>query len=416
MAHIWQSLRSGDWLTVSRARAYCLILLVICVLAAVIWIALSKGLVDRTGKPIGTDFSSFYAAGSLVLEGKAAAVYDMAAHYAQQKQLFGANTPYYGFLYPPVFLLVTAPLALLPYPVALALWQGGTLALYLFVIAMILRQARQESSTIAEIWWLPAAAFPAVFLNLGHGQNGFLTAALLGAALVVLPRKPVAAGVLIGLLAYKPQFALVIPFALLAAGQWRTILAASVTVAAIVIASYLLFGPESWWSFLASTKTSRELLLESGSVGFEKLQSAFAAVRMWGGSVTLSYAIQGLVSLATICGTAWIWHSAQNDNLKAAALVTATALASPHILDYDLMLLGPAIAFFIAGTHNRLRDYDISALFAIWVTPLFARAGAMTLAIPIGFIAMLALYVLILRHVLHARSSAGTHKLNVAQT
>ena len=94
-------------------------------MAIVGWVALSDGLVDRNGKPIGTDFSSFYAAGSLALEGKAAYAYDMAAHYIREQRLFGADTPYYGWLYPPNFLLVAAPLALLAYPDAL--WQGVTL-------------------------------------------------------------------------------------------------------------------------------------------------------------------------------------------------------------------------------------------------------------------------------------------------
>ena len=68
------------------------------------WIGLWDGLIDRNGKPIGTDFASFYAAGSLVLDGRAGEVYEMAAHYAREQQIFGAATPYYGWLYPPIFL------------------------------------------------------------------------------------------------------------------------------------------------------------------------------------------------------------------------------------------------------------------------------------------------------------------------
>ena len=55
-----------------------------------------------------------------------------------------------------------------------------------------------------------------MFVNVGHGQNGFLTAALLGGALHWLDRRPWLAGVLIGCLAYKPQFGVLIPVALLA--------------------------------------------------------------------------------------------------------------------------------------------------------------------------------------------------------
>ena len=102
-------------------------------------------------------------------------------------------------------------------------WQGASFALYLGVIAAILAKLRRENGAIAQLWLPVAAAFPAVFINLGHGQNGFLTAGLLGAALLSLPRRPLLSGILFGLLAYKPQFGLLIPVALLVAGQWRAI-------------------------------------------------------------------------------------------------------------------------------------------------------------------------------------------------
>ncbi len=403
----WQQLRSGRWLTAERTRAYSLILLGLYAIAIVGWIALSGGWVDRNGKPIGTDFSSFYAAGSLVLEGRAADVYDMAAHYAREQQIFGPATPYYGWLYPPIFLFVAAPLALMPYPLALVIWQGGSLALYLAVIAAILRRPRQDSRAVAQLWLPVAAAFPAVFINLGHGQNGFLTAGLLGAALVALPQRPLLSGILFGLLAYKPQFALLIPFALLAAGQWRTIIAAGTTVIVLAAAAYLLFGPDCWWSFAASTETSRKLLLEQGDVGFEKLQSVFAAIRMWGGGISLAYLAQGAVSIATIAGVAWVWRSSADRDLKAALLMVATLLASPHVLDYDLTVLAPAIAFIVASSRaSGFRDYEISLLAAAWLAPLLARAVAGATAVPIGLITIMALYALVMRRATFDR--AGT--------
>ena len=146
MAPFWQELRSGRWLTAERTRAYSLILLALYVIAIVGWIALSDGLVDRNGKPIGTDFSSFYAAGSLVLDGRAGDVYNMAAHYAREQQIFGPATPYYGWLYPPIFLLVATPLALLPYALALIVWQSATFALYL---ASSPRSCARRGATVA---------------------------------------------------------------------------------------------------------------------------------------------------------------------------------------------------------------------------------------------------------------------------
>jgi len=415
-ASAWRQLRSGGWLTLERVRVYTLILLVFYAVAIVGWIALSGGLTDPNGKPIGTDFSSFYAAGSLVLEGRAGDVYNMAAHYARERQIFGEATPYYGWLYPPIFLFAVTPLALMPYPLALAVWQGATFALYLAVIAAILRRIRRHDNTVARLWWPVAVAFPAAFVNLGHGQNGFLTAGLLGAALVTLPRRPLLSGILFGLLAYKPQFGLLIPFALLAAGQWRTFLAAGVTVMALAGAAALAFGPEIWPSFAASTEASRTLLLEQGNVGFEKLQSAFAAVRMWGGGIALAYVVQACASIIALFSVTWAWRACGDRNLKAALLIVATLLGSPHVLDYDLTTLAPAMAFIVASRWpNGFRDYDISALAAAWFVLLFGRAIAGATGVPLGLIAVAMLYFLAMRHVMRDRSMPLIEGASIAQ-
>jgi hypothetical protein len=411
---LWDALRSGAWLTPARMRGYSLILLGISVIAMAGWIALSDGLSDRNGKPIGTDFSSFYAAGSLVLDGRAGDVYNMAAHYAREQQIFGPATPYYGWLYPPIFLLLAAPLASMPYPVALAVWQISSFALYLAVIGFIAGGMGKRGIAIGPTWLAVAAGFPAVLINLGHGQNGFLTAGLFGAALLALPSRQLLAGALFGLLAYKPQFALVIPVALLAAGQWRAIIAAGITVVALVSITSLLFGSDLWLAFTASTETSRKLLLEQGDVGFEKLQSVFAAVRMWGGGIPFAYTAQGIVSLAVICGTAWTWSSACNRDLKSALLVVATLLASPHVLDYDLVVLAVAIAFFVRhGLKRGFRNFEISLLAAAWIVPLLSRGIAGVTGIPLGLLVLLTLYVFTLRRAMLDRESvsgtAGRH-------
>ena len=416
MAHFWQSLRSGEWLTPARARGYSLILLGLSALALAGWIALSDGLIDRNGKPLGTDFSSFYAAGSLVLEGRAGDVYNMAAHYAHEQQIFGTATPYYGWLYPPIFLLLAAPLASMPYPVALAVWQISTFVLYLAVIGVIVGRMGKRGMAIGPIWLAVAAGFPAVLVNLGHGQNGFLTAGLFGAALLAPPTHQLLAGALFGLLSYKPQFALVVPVALLAAGQWRAVVAAGITVMALVGVTSLVFGVDLWLAFVASTETSRKLLLEQGDVGFEKLQSVFAAVRMWGGGIPLAYAAQGIVSAAVLCGTAWTWRSACDRDLKSALLVVATLLASPHVLDYDLVMLALAIAFTVsAGSAGGFRDYEISLLAAAWIVPLLARGIAVITAIPLGLLALLALYGFGLRRAAQDRAGLAVRSYSIAQ-
>jgi hypothetical protein len=193
-------------------------------------------------------------------------------------------------------------------------------------------------------------------------------------------------------------------------------IAAGATVIVLMGAATLAFGTDIWWAFAASTATARKVLLEQGDVGFEKLQSAFAAIRMWGGGVPLAYVVQGAASVAAIGGVAWIWRTSSDRELKAALLMTATLLASPHALDYDLTILGPAMAFFIASSWpNGFRDFDICVLAAAWIVPLLARGIAGATGIPLGLIAIAALYVLTMRHALRHRAVSGLASPGIAQ-
>src|SRR5882672_12077472 len=300
MTHIWQGLRSGDWLTDARMRGYSLILLAICTLAVVGWIAASDGLIDRNSKPIGTDFSNVYAAGTLIWQGRPAEAYEPARQHAAEKAVFGGRkVPFYGWHYPPFFFLIAFLVASVPYTWGLSIWLVASLAAYLAAMRAIL--PRPETLLVA-------LAFPAVFVNIGHGQNGFLTAALLGGALHLLDRRPWLAGVLIGLLAYKPQFGVLIPVALLAGGRWRTIGAAAATMAALVAISFATLGGGIWHAFADSMNFTQTVVLEQGDTGWQKIQSIFAGVRALGASVPVAYAAQASLLAMLAATLAWLWH------------------------------------------------------------------------------------------------------------
>ena len=404
MGRVLASLQSGDWLTAERIRLVAVAVLFASLASIGYLVATSNGLNDYAGRPLGTDFSNVYAAGQLVLDGHPDAPFDPVLQHARERATFGETTPFYGWHYPPFFLLVAAGLALLPYPLALAVWQAVTLLLYLVSIRAIV-----SASTVAETdlhlsspvtawsWLLLALAFPAVLVNLGHGHNGFLTAALFGGALVVLDHRPVVAGILLGLLAYKPQFGVLIPIALAATGRWRTIAAAAVTVVLLVVATTLVFGPSVWTAFVTWSEFTRTIVLEQGDTGWHKIQTAFSWVRMWGGPVPLAYAVQGAVTLALAVSLIWLWRSGADFALKAAALLLASLLATPYSLDYDMMVLAPAIAFLAAAAHARgFAPYEKTVLAALWLVPLIARGTAQATLIPLGVITMGASYLFIL--------------------
>ena len=397
MAGIIDLFRSGAWLTRERTRLIALAVLAAGLAGTIFVVATSNGRIDRFGRPLGTDFSNAYAAGTFVLNGHPAAPFDPPQQYAREQAIFGAATPFYGWHYPPFFLGLAAVLALMPYWLALLVWQGATFALYLGTIRAIVASGGRAVAG-HHLWWLLAAAFPAVFVNLGHGHNGFLTAALIGAALAHLDRRPVVAGVLIGLLAYKPQFGVLIPLVLAVSGRWRAFAAATATVAALALAVTLAFGTDVWTAFLAASDFTRTIVLEQGETGWHKIQSVFSVVRMWGGGVPLAYAAQAAVTLAVAAALAWLWRSRAAYALKAAALLIGSILATPYSLDYDLMVLAPAIAFLaVDGMARGFSAWEKTALAALWIVPLVARSVAQATLIPLAVPLMLAALVLLLR-------------------
>lgn len=397
MAGLIDILRSGSWLTRERIR---LVAggVAIASLAGLIWlIATADGLNDRLNRPLGTDFSNVYAAGTYVLDGEPAKPFDPPAQHAREQAIFGAATPFYGWHYPPFFLALAALLATLPYLAALAVWQGTTLAAYLWVIRGILNR-HPPPAEVTRLWPLLALAFPAVFINLGHGHNGFLTAALFGGALLVLDRRPILAGVLFGLLAYKPQFGVLIPLALIASGRWRATASAALTVSAMAIATTLAFGIDVWAAFLASGHFTRTVVLEAGNTGWHKIQTVFAWARMWGAPVPLAYAVQALVALGVALAVIRVWRSNAAFADKAAVLLIGTLLATPYSLDYDLMLLAPALAFLVTDMMRRgAAPYEASLLAALWLMPLVARSLAQVTLIPLAVPLMLTTVLFVLR-------------------
>jgi alpha-1,2-mannosyltransferase len=432
MNRVREALHNGGWLTRERIRLVAAILLIGSAIGFLFLVVTAHGGVDGQGRPLGTDFSDVYAAGTYVIDGHPEAPFDPARQHAREQAIFSAATPFYGWHYPPYFLFIAGALATLPYGLALAVWQLVTLALYLIVIRAIVGSPAPESAApdcreasgavrparsagipfagqafpfagqalaIGKAdWLLLALAFPAVLINVGHGQNGFLTAALLGGALVILDRRPLLAGILLGLLVYKPQFGLMIPIALAAGGRWRSFAAAAATVALLTLVTTAVFGPQVWQSFLASTSFTRTVALEQGGTGWYKIQSLFAWARMWGAPIPLAYALQGVLIVAVGAALVWLWRGTAPYALKAAALCLAALLGTPYTLDYDMMVLAPAIALLAAnGVTRGFGPWEKTALAALWLVPLVARGVAEVSLIPLGVPAMLAVFVLLLR-------------------
>jgi arabinofuranan 3-O-arabinosyltransferase len=288
------------------------------------------------GGGVASDFVNVWAAGRMVLAGHAASVYDWPAHKLVEETAVGhAFDGYFGWHYPPTFLFVDAALSVIPYATARVVWTFGTFPAYLTAIRAIVGD---------RVGYFLGAAFPAVLANFIVGQNGFLTAGLVGGALTLIERRPALAGVLIGLLTYKPHLGLLFPIALAAGGHWRTFGVAAVVAVLIAAASWLAFGSESWNAFFASIGHTSQAFLSDGRADWSKLQTAFGLTRMLGGSETLAWVMQIAVALIAAVGVAALWRSRAGHEIKAAALATGALLATPYLYMYDLVALAVPLA------------------------------------------------------------------------
>jgi len=384
----FDTLRRADWLTSQRARTYGWLLLAVTLAVVAIWVGSARSGIDPAGKPLGTDFTSFWTASRLALAGSPRGAYDVSAHHAQQIAIFGRDTGYAAFFYPPIFLLICLPLATLPYFVALAAWLAATGALYW----------RMARAWLGEAFGaMPVFAFPAVLINVGHGQNGFLSAALFGAGALWLDRRPIVAGLCLGALAYKPHLGIMIPIALAIGGRWRTFAAAAFAVLALAVASYGMFGIETWRGFLADSSLARQTL-EQGLVGDAKMQSAFAAVRLWGGSLGWAYAVQAAVAALAAAGLVWLHRHAPRSGAEGPAMIVAALIASPFLLDYDLVILAAPLAWMLReGVKGGFIGWEKTILAAAFVLPAVSRMLATQGMLPLGPLVMAALLVAILR-------------------
>jgi alpha-1,2-mannosyltransferase len=355
--------REAPWLTPKRLRDYSTLFIAAYVVAA-LWALMGQGINDPLGRPIGTDFLSFWTVSSALHHGEASAIYHPDQLAALERMADPASDLFYAWLYPPIALLIVYPLAFLPYLWSLLAWLSIGLGAYLTALWRLLPRR-------LTLW--SGLAFPAVFVAMSHGQNALLTAGLLGWALSLLPRRPALAGVPIGLLTFKPQLGLVIPFALAAGGFWPTLALAAVTAASLAAATVVLFGSAVWCDFLTGLTFTRDVL-EYERVPYDKLQSVFAAVGLLGGAPLFAYILQGLAACAAIWLTSWAWRQPVGQDLKNALLVTAGLLATPFVLDYDLTLLAiPMTLLAAAEVREGAPPWQRTLLAALCLAPILSR-------------------------------------------
>ncbi len=366
----------------------CFILLVVNASAYLALSASHSWIHDAQGLGIPTDFVNVWSAGKLALEGHPALAWDW--DIQKQIQIAVLGQTYVGnfaWHYPPPFLFIAALLARLPYTTAFIGWVAVSLVPYLVMMRAIVGRP---------FGWLLAAAFPVVLANAMVGQNGFLTAALIGGTLYLLPTRPILSGICLGLLSYKPQYGLLFPLALIAASQWTVFITAGVVTAAMAAISWLAFGTESWQAFFHWMPMFSQAFFTEGRATWFKLQSVFGLTRSFGGSEQLAWVLQAAMTGTVAVAMVLLWRSKARYSLKAAELATGTLLVTPYLFLYDLMMLAIPIALLVRiALADGFRKHELPALgcaaILLVIFPLFDA--------PTGLGATLIVAALILRRV-----------------
>ncbi len=393
--------RDARWLTRERIIAGGQILLLVELTILVLLALWQHGVITDQVSRTSSDFVSFYAAGKLALAGTPALAYDQAAHFAAEQRFMVQGAPYQFFFYPPMFMLLFVPLALLPYTVAFYVFEIATLAGFVLTIRQILREP-------GWLWVAPVLAFPAIFWTFGLGQNAFLTASLFGGFTLLIDRRPVLAGVLLGLLCYKPHFGLLAPVALLFGGHWRAFFAAGATVAALAGVTAALFGIETWQAYLTAFAGS-DAVYASGRIDYAGIVTPFGAARLMGFSASASYVVQTAVTVAMLVVVAVVWHRTPNRSLRVAVLLSATLLAVPLALLYDRLLLLVAMCWLVReARRDGFPPWEKTALLVTYLAVLCEYAIGSEWQVPLGPVISLAILTLTLRRVVGPRTWTRT--------
>ena len=389
-------MRKQFW-TPRRQRVYPRIVLVLTIVWPLLFFAYSWNSEANAGRTYGGDFIAYSAAGKLAAEGHPSRAYEDQAIYEAELRI-GTPRGLVPFHYPPPFLALSRGLAMLGFPVSLVVWLGVTGLLFAAVVASTPRRFSARSALLV---------MPAAIVNFGFGQNGFLTAAILGFALTSITTRPVFAGLLLGLLVYKPQFLPLILLVLVATGMWRTLFAAALSGALLAGLSALVLGASVWRTYVMDVPDAYEVLTQTGS--WDKMTTLYSSLRLAAvpGPLiqTLSFGLIAATSVAVVR----IWRSEATHAAKAAALMIGVLLATPYAFSYDLTIASIGAIWLVQETAANGRSHlDRLAIALLALNPLIVTHLAKVGPLQFGWVPLvLALSILLVRT---TRSRATTFR------
>ena len=297
---------------------------------------------DATTLVVGRDFLNFWMYGRAAWTPDPGRFYDPRLYWDALDGLLGAGYPGQNWSYPPPIMLFAAPFGRLPYLPALACWT--LLGLGAFIPVTLRRVGTPRLL-------LPLLLSPAAVFCLLCGQSSLLTAAMLLTIFANLDRRPLLAGILIGLLTLKPQLGLLFPVMLAASGRWRVFAAATVTFVLLAAAAAVLFGVQAWSDFvLEGIPVQNVVLTDPLGLTIRFYPTIFTNLRGIGVGYGPAMAVQACFSAAAVAAVCFAFRFRKDADppLLAALFLACSVSAVPYLLSYDLLALTVAAVTLLA--------------------------------------------------------------------
>ena len=331
--------------------------------------------------------------------GAAALIYNphTLAHF--EASLPGAPAGGLPFAYPPTLLLLIWPLGSIGPVAAYLAWTGLGLAAYVWA-----GWERRSGARLA----LLALISPATLIAVYNAQTSLFVAALMIGGCRLAGRRPVLAGVLFGLMAFKPQFGVLLPVALVSARQWRVIVAAGVTGVLTGLASVAAFGMGSWIA-LPRALAGLSAVVARHPEWNHLAPTVTGGLRMLGAAGGVVQAGQIGAALVAAGG---VWFACRRGltPLASAALMVGAFFATPYAFVYDLPIVAYA-AWIVVRERDASGEGFGSMELAVLIgaVQLPALMGFHLLGAPWGGLVLAALFAVILRRI--ARPAAPAWRL-----
>jgi hypothetical protein len=336
---------------------------------------------------VGKDFLDFWMYGRAAHLAQPWRWYDIATYNHALSSLLGTGYLGRNWSYPPSVMLLAAPFGLIGFLPALLLWT----ACGLIILTAVIRQRTVDPYALIAVIVSPAALFCFI-----PGQNALLTSAILVGVFSLLDRRPIIAGILIGMLTLKPHVGVLFPVVLIASSRWRVLITAAVTTIAIAACTAALFGLQSWVAFVnEGIPRDSVVLLDAKGVSVPFYPTIFMNLHGMGVSYSLAFGVQAAFALAATVAIVWAFRFRRDASpLTLFALLAAcTNAALPYLLVYDTLPLTIAALLLLADDQLDLPG-RLLARFIYWLPLLQIICGVLRLPGPALVAPIFAFYLL----------------------